>query len=232
MPTYKSGGLFKRLESSYGPLGVLPGKRQVSLDNTAILPASQGESSSDSSSGLIADLFNNAMEELEEMEEALESAIFANSNSTNSTNPTNPSNPTTPANSTSPSSNQTVTPPRGILPVCYSSQSACQSRTHGCSGHGSCKLAYSYGGDDKVNCYACACTPTVRTNKDGTKKTTIWAGPACQKKDVSMPFWLIGGFTIALTSVVAWGIGLLYAMGQEELPSVIGAGVAGPRAKQ
>ena len=32
--------------------------------------------------------------------------------------------------------------------------------------------------------------------------------------------------------VVAWGIGLLFSIGEEDLPSVIGAGVAGPRAQR
>lgn len=64
-------------------------------------------------------------------------------------------------------------------------------------------------------------------------KTTQWAGPACQKKDISTPFWLLGGTTVALVFAVGWGMSLLYAMGSEELPSVIGAGVsnAGARAK-
>lgn len=209
MPSRQSVGLFKRAESYYGTFEVLPSKRQIASD-----PAT------DANAGLLSEFIHEALEEIVEMEQALEGAIFIASNSSHS-------------NSTSPSKgNSTVTPPRGILPACYSSQSACESRTHSCSGHGSCKLAYSYGSGDKVNCYACACTPSVRTNKDGTKKTTVWAGPACQKKDVSMPFWLLGGFSIFLISVVIWGVGLLYAMGQEELPSVIGAGVAGPRAKQ
>jgi len=206
--------MFKRSEPSYGAHDTLPLKRQISVDSEAIPPASHAAPSTDSKTGFLSELINEAIEEITEMEEALEGAIYSSSNST------------------SPSGNKTVAPPRGILPACYSSQSACDSRTHGCSGHGSCKLAYSYGSGEKVNCYACACTPSVRTNQDGSKKTTVWAGPACQKKDVSMPFWLLGGFSIALVSMVAFGINLLYSMGQEELPSVIGAGVAGPRAKQ
>lgn len=63
-------------------------------------------------------------------------------------------------------------------------------------------------------------------------KTIEWAGPACSKKDVSMPFWLLAGISIALVATVSWGVGLLFSIGQEELPSVIGAGVAGPRAQK
>jgi len=58
-------------------------------------------------------------------------------------------------------------------------------------------------------------------------KTTRWTGPACQKKDVSFEFWLLASVTVGLLSVIAWGIGLLMQMGGQELPSVIGAGVAG-----
>lgn len=38
--------------------------------------------------------------------------------------------------------------------------------------------------------------------------------------------------TVFLVALVAWGVGLLMAVGGEELPSVIGAGVAGPRAQK
>ena len=67
----------------------------------------------------------------------------------------------------------------------------------------------------------------VRTNSDGTKKTTQWGGPACQKKNVVAPFWLLAGFTVFLVTLVSWGAGTIWSMGNEELPSVIGAGVSG-----
>lgn len=47
-----------------------------------------------------------------------------------------------------------------------------------------------------------------------------------------MPFFLLAGLSIALVGVATWGVGLLMSIGQEELPSVIGAGVAGPRAQK
>lgn len=72
----------------------------------------------------------------------------------------------------------------------------------------------------------------MQTRKDGKIKTTNWGGPACQKKDVSVPFWLLTGFTIAMVATVSWAIGLVFSIGQEDLPSVIGAGVAGPRAQK
>lgn len=118
----------------------------------------------------------------------------------------------------------------GILPQCFSSQSACRNMTRNCTGHGSCSLKYtdrdasSPGG---APCWSCSCTADVRTNPDGTKKTTNWGGPACQKKDVVMPFWLLAGFTVILVFLISWGVGLLLSMGNEELPSVIGSGVSG-----
>ncbi|KZF26048.1 hypothetical protein L228DRAFT_242443 [Xylona heveae TC161] len=121
--------------------------------------------------------------------------------------------------------------PKGILPVCHNSLDSCISATNNCSGHGSC---FAKGGSsDKTGpaCYTCGCVPTVRKNSDGTVKTTHWGGPACQKKDVSMPFFLLAGFTVTIIGVISWGIGLLFSIGNEELPSVIGAGVVGPRAK-
>jgi hypothetical protein len=76
------------------------------------------------------------------------------------------------------------------------------------------------------------CTiPEVRKDKHGNKKTTTFGGAACHKKDIVMPFWLLGSTTVFLVLIVAWGIGLLYTMGSEELPSVIGAGVSGPTRK-
>jgi hypothetical protein len=46
-----------------------------------------------------------------------------------------------------------------------------------------------------------------------------------------MPFWLLFGTALFLGLIVMWGIGMLYSMGSEELPSVIGAGVSGPTRK-
>jgi hypothetical protein len=60
------------------------------------------------------------------------------------------------------------------------------------------------------------------------RQVTYWGGPACQKKDVSQPFWLFAGSGIVLAFLISASIGLLYSMGNEELPSVIGAGVSGP----
>ena len=124
-------------------------------------------------------------------------------------------------------------PLKGILPICHSSLDAAISATNNCSSHGHVYRRNSAQRDSKIECYACSCTPSVLRNKDGkVAKTTFWGGPACQKKDVSTSFWLLALVTIGLLAAVGWGIGLLAAVGGEELPSVIGAGVAGPRAQK
>ncbi|MCJ1468368.1 hypothetical protein MMC07_006996 [Pseudocyphellaria aurata] len=125
------------------------------------------------------------------------------------------------------------TPPvKGILPICHASLKECNISTNNCSGHGTPYKKYSDPKSKAPACYACNCTTTVQTRKDGKIKTTKWGGPACQKKDVSVPFWLLTGFTIAMVATVSWAIGLVFSIGQEDLPSVIGAGVAGPRAQK
>ena len=126
-------------------------------------------------------------------------------------------------------------PPKGsIIPVCHVNYKACVAATNNCTGHGSCFKKYQAApgkdGDNGKACYACGCTPSI-VETGGSKKTIRWGGSACQKKDVSSSFFLLAGMTVFLAGAVAWGIGLLYTIGQEELPGVIGAGVAGPKAR-
>jgi len=111
-----------------------------------------------------------------------------------------------------------------VIPACFTSQSSCDNTTNFCSGHGTCYKA-------STNCFKCRCGTTVaRVNEDGTKKTVQWGGAACQKKDVSTPFILFASFGVVMTALIAGAISMLYNMGSQELPSVIGAGVAGPKA--
>lgn len=127
-----------------------------------------------------------------------------------------------------------TTPPRGILPRCFMSESACEKATNGCSGHGSCGVLHKgeAGSDGRKDCYGCICKPTVvdrgDTGMEQHKQTTYWGGPACQKQDVSVPFWLFVTSGVLFAFLISGGIGLLYSVGSEELPSVIGAGVSGP----
>ena len=156
-----------------------------------------------------------------------------------------PDRPKRPSKSqaTSSSAPTDTSPPKGILPQCYTSEAECNRVTHGCSGHGECKLAFDISHPSgknkrqegsrpgqqvstKTKCYSCQCEPQ-KVEKEAKIKTTRWTGPACQKKDVSTEFWLLGAVTVGLIGVIGWAIGLLSSMGSQELPSVIGAGVAG-----
>lgn len=140
-----------------------------------------------------------------------------------------PSSPSVSAPHSSPQILQNKsTLPHGILPVCHTTLESCVSATNNCSGHGT---PYRKAGG-KPDCYACRCGKTSNTDSEGRVKTIHWGGPACQKKDVSVPFFLLAGLTIGLVATVSWGVGLLVSIGQEDLPSVIGAGVAGPRAQK
>jgi hypothetical protein len=126
---------------------------------------------------------------------------------------------------------------RGAVPTCFSSKHNCETGTNNCTAHGACVLKFSAnvknedGSITKNDCYGCACKAELKENGKGGKKTTKFGGPACNKKDIVMPFWLIGGTSVFLILIVSWGMGLLYSMGGEELPSVIGAGVSGPKAR-
>ncbi|KAH8905797.1 hypothetical protein BR93DRAFT_978948 [Coniochaeta sp. PMI_546] len=117
------------------------------------------------------------------------------------------------------------------IPACFQSLNSCETRTNKCSGgHGICIDRYQNDTKAKQPCFACHCMRTVVL--DGTEpsavgeKTIKWAGNTCQKEDVSIPFWLLAGFTIGIVGVVTFAIGLLYSVGEEKLPGVIGAGVS------
>ena len=130
--------------------------------------------------------------------------------------------------SDSPSSYRKNTTLPRRFPACFSSKEACRNATNDCSGHGSCAAS---GSNEK--CFKCKCgRTTIRTNKDGSKKTNLWAGAACQKKDVSTEFTLFAVFGVTVAMLIMGVIGMMYSMGAQELPSVIGAGVAGPSARK
>jgi hypothetical protein len=114
-----------------------------------------------------------------------------------------------------------------LAPVCHASNSSCSEATNNCSGHGSCYLKSSSG---DAQCFACRCQATVRTKSDGSKQKIYWGGSACQKEDISSPFFLIAGVSVLAIVLVTSAVGMLFSMGSEELPSVIGAGVGGSKA--
>lgn len=127
------------------------------------------------------------------------------------------------ASSTSPS-----TPLKTIIPRCHGSVDSCIAATGNCSGHGTCSK--KYGKDNENACYSCFCIASVNMT-DGYKQSIHWGGPACQKEDISSQFWLLAGFSVAAVGLVSWGIGMLFSIGEEKLPGVIGAGVSGPKAR-
>lgn len=115
---------------------------------------------------------------------------------------------------------------------CFSTFNSCVTATSNCTGHGVCVDKYaaasSDGQEGDRQCFVCACKST-KTHPDdttGSEQHTHWGGAYCQKIDVSSPFWLLAGTSILLIGVVTGCIGLLFSVGEEKLPGVIGAGVS------
>ncbi|KAL2869917.1 DUF3844 domain-containing protein [Aspergillus lucknowensis] len=123
--------------------------------------------------------------------------------------------------------------PLAVAPLCYASNSSCNEATNSCSGHGVC---YRKSGSESEaasgDCYACRCHETLVKNEDGTEQRARWGGSACQKRDVSSPFFLISGVTVAIMITISTAVGMMYSVGATELPGVIGAGVGAPRAQK
>lgn len=115
--------------------------------------------------------------------------------------------------------------PLSLTPVCYASNSSCNEATNTCSGHGAC---YEKSGD----CYACRCHETYVKTEGGVEQKVRWGGAACQKRDISSPFFLIAGVTIAIMVVVGAAAGMIFRVGNTELPGVIGAGVGPSRTQK
>ncbi|KAI9828936.1 MAG: hypothetical protein M1826_005859 [Phylliscum demangeonii] len=140
-----------------------------------------------------------------------------------------PTSPPTPGRSSPPLNYRT-------LPACHTSLNSCNAATNNCSGHGGCEAQKrgSHGNDEGSgkDCFACRCVDTVLRDSDTLVTTYRWGGVACQKQDVSVPFFLLAGIAILIVTAISWGIGLLFSLGDEALPGVISAGVSvGPRAK-
>lgn len=119
-----------------------------------------------------------------------------------------------------------------LSPICHASEFSCSESTNNCSGHGYC-YKKSGSGETTVNdCYACKCQETTIKKQDGTIQKAQWGGSACQKRDISSPFFLIAGVTVIGVLAISTAIGLLFQVGQAELPSVISAGVSGTRTQK
>ncbi|OBT43316.1 hypothetical protein VE00_06880 [Pseudogymnoascus sp. WSF 3629] len=118
----------------------------------------------------------------------------------------------------------TSTPIGRLPPLCYNTLESCTSSTQNCSGHGACFRKFGPAkGESGASCFACKCYGPDPTDK--TKKGH-WGGAACQKQDISAQFWIIAGFSALLIGIVSYAIGMMFSIGSEKLPGVIGAGVA------
>lgn len=118
-----------------------------------------------------------------------------------------------------------VKPPKGRIPSCFTSVESCVSGTNNCSHQGECvdRFGGAKGKTVKEACFVCHC---LSTRHGKSNSLTHWAGPTCAKKDISVPFWLFAGTTLALIGIVSLAISSLYSIGDEKLPGVIGAGVS------
>ncbi|KAH6853113.1 hypothetical protein B0I37DRAFT_332914 [Chaetomium sp. MPI-CAGE-AT-0009] len=126
-------------------------------------------------------------------------------------------------------------PPRRTkaIPQCFPSLKSCMAGTDSCSGHGDCVDKYARGNTsasaEAASCFTCVCKASVVEREDSRtkgRKTVHWGGNMCQKEDISVQFWMIAGFTITIIGAVSFAISLLFGVGEEALPGVIGAGVS------
>jgi len=120
------------------------------------------------------------------------------------------------------------------IPSCFTSYASCMNQTNNCSGHGECVNKYGSSStttDSKgPTCFTCMCKASrVDRGEDAKvkgKKTIHWGGNMCHREDISVPFWLFVGFTVTMVGAISFCISLLFQVGEEKLPGVIGAGVA------
>ncbi|KAH6609174.1 hypothetical protein Trco_002520 [Trichoderma cornu-damae] len=124
---------------------------------------------------------------------------------------------------TSSAAKNNLKPPSGPIPACFDSLDSCISSTGNCSHQGLCLNKFGPADAGGPACFACHCLST-RTDEDGP--LTHWAGPTCTKKDVSVPFWLFASFTLLMLGALSLSVTMLYNVGEEKLPGVIGAGVS------
>ncbi|KAH6651381.1 hypothetical protein F5144DRAFT_626290 [Chaetomium tenue] len=121
------------------------------------------------------------------------------------------------------------------IPQCFPSLKSCTTGTNSCSGHGECVDKYARGNASSsdetapASCFACLCKPSL-VDREGAqtkgRKTIQWGGNMCQKEDISVQFWMLAGFTITIVGAVSFAISMLFSVGEETLPGVIGAGVS------
>ncbi|KAI3395266.1 hypothetical protein diail_1619 [Diaporthe ilicicola] len=113
---------------------------------------------------------------------------------------------------------------------CFTSQNSCATATNNCTGHGTCVDKFAVPGQETregdKQCFVCSCLSTKKFPDKENSKHVHWGGAYCQKIDVSSPFWLITTTTLVLVGLVSGCIAMLFSIGEEKLPGVIGAGVS------
>mmetsp|Transcript_4376 Transcript_4376/g.4815 ORF Transcript_4376/g.4815 Transcript_4376/m.4815 type:complete len:418 (+) Transcript_4376:1570-2823(+) len=105
--------------------------------------------------------------------------------------------------------------------ACFSSEDACKVGTSSCNSHGKCTKI-------KSGCWSCACAATLDESKT---KSTNWSGYDCSKKDVSSEANLLLWTGLTLLILFIGGIKLLYSVGNESLPGVLGAATASKKSQ-
>lgn len=103
--------------------------------------------------------------------------------------------------------------PKNLTSTCFTSADSLEKATNSCSGHGKA-VKTSRGGKP---CYRCQCKPT----EERKGKKVYWAGAACEKKDVSTEFVLLGSSVLLLVLISAGSVYFLYAQGSEDLPGTL-----------
>lgn len=113
---------------------------------------------------------------------------------------------------------------RDRIPSCFTSEDSCVKATGNCSEHGSCMDRYAGQASKTADtkCFACHCLST----RSESGSLIHWAGQSCARKDVSVAFWLFAGTTLAFVGILWLSVSMLFGIGQEKLPGVIGAGVS------
>lgn len=96
----------------------------------------------------------------------------------------------------------------------YKSKDACELATDSCSGHGQCRALAN-------GLYACACEKSYNVDK---KKTTYYAGSACEKKDVSVETQMFLWTGIGIVFAILAGVKLMFSIDSEPLPGILNVG--------
>ncbi len=98
--------------------------------------------------------------------------------------------------------------------TCFASLDDLNNQTASCLGHGAGVKGITTRGSE---CWVCQCTKTV----DEAGHTTKWAGEGCEKEDLSGDFTLLFFSGAGLILVLAFSVGVLYKVGNVELPGTL-----------